>query len=342
MFQPQYVISHQLLANIKKINLLIAELNQRKFPRVIIYQFEKLAREVSTFASTSIEGNPLPLTEVKQVLKSQPHQLRKTEQEVLNYNQALKWLNQKLKKGQVVFDLKLVLEVHRLVVDHLAPNYQRGKLRKEPVFVNDPRMGKTVYWPPDVKDVFKLTQSLIQFVKDQQTKIDPLILAGIFHRQLVIIHPFMDGNGRTVRLLTKVLLARMGLNTFHLFSFENYYNQNVSQYFKTVGLWGNYYDLTAKIDFTAWLEYFTEGIINELLRVKNNLFKSVLTPAEELNPYHRKILAFIQKKGYIQDKDYVQLTSRAKATRSLDFKHLLKLGLIQKKAKGRATFYVLK
>ena len=84
---------------------------------------------------------------------------------------------------------------------------------------------------------------LFRFVKTNQST-DPLILAGIFHKQFVIIHPFMDGNGRTVRLMTKVILARMGLDTFSLFSFENYYNKNVTRYFQTVGEYGNYYDLS--------------------------------------------------------------------------------------------------
>jgi len=94
----------------------------------------------------------------------------------------------------------------------------------------------------------------------------------------VIIHPFIDRNGRTARLATKVLLARMGLNTFNLFSFENYYNQNVTRYFQNVGLMGNYYDLKDDMDFTPWLEYFTDGIIDELLRVKKELEKETATP----------------------------------------------------------------
>ena len=95
-------------------------------------------------------------------------------------------------------------------------------------------------------------------------------------------HPFMDGNGRTTRLATKVLLTQMGLNTFNLFSFENYYNKNVTRYFQYVGERGDYYDLKDKIDFTNWLEYFTEGIIDELLRVQEILPQITTNPANEL------------------------------------------------------------
>ncbi|KKT78732.1 MAG: hypothetical protein UW74_C0017G0001, partial [Candidatus Giovannonibacteria bacterium GW2011_GWC2_44_8] len=84
---------------------------------------------------------------------------------------------------------------------------------------------------------------------------------------------YIDGNGRTVRLVTKALLSSMGLNTFNLFSFENYYNTNVAKYFEFVGERGNYYDLANKLDFTSWLIYFTGGIIDELLRVGKELEK---------------------------------------------------------------------
>src|SRR5258708_15910038 len=132
---------------------------------------------------------------------------------------------------------------------------------------------------------------------------------------MVIINPFMYGNGRTTRLVTKALLAAMGLNTFNLFSFENYYNQIVTKYFQTVGEFGNYYELAEKINFTNWLEYFTEGIIDELLRVQKLLPKIAVNPESEMQSYHLKILEFIQKKGFISDSDYTTLTDRAKATR---------------------------
>lgn len=332
----------QLLANIKKVNYLIIELNNRHFPHVVLVEFERLAREISTYASTSIEGNPLPLTEVKKVLKSKPDQARKSEQEVLNYNEALEELNKLITTQKSTFNLNLILKIHKQVVNTLIPQSQAGHLRTNPVFVNDPRTGQSVYLPPDVEDVSKFMEELVTFVNTYRGRIDPLILAGIFHKQFVIIHPFMDGNGRTARLATKVLLADMGLNTFNLFSFENYYNQNVTKYFQTVGVYGNYYELKDKIDFTSWLEYFTEGLIDELLRVQKLLPKTAISPETELKPYHNKILELIKEKGYVNDSDYAKVTDRAKATRSLDFKHLMKLELIIREGKGRATYYKLK
>lgn len=341
MFQPRYSITDRLLAHIKRINTLVSQLNNKRFPEVILVEFEKSARAVSTYASTSIEGNPLPLTEVKKILKSKPIHIRDSEREVLNYNQALQDLNSQLEEDKVTMSLNLILKIQKQVTAGLLPSFESGRLRKKPVVVNDPRSRKIIYLPPDAKDVKPLMDDLIDFVNKNADTIDPLILAGVFHKQMVIIHPFMDGNGRATRLATKVLLAAMGLNTFSLFSFENYYNKNVTRYFQTVGEVGNYYDVISKIDFNPWLEYFTEGIIDELLRVQKQLGEVAMSPGTQLQPYHLKILEFIRQKGFITDLDYTQLTNRAKATRALDFRKLIDLKIIERKGKARATYYIL-
>ena len=93
MFNPKYTITDKLLANVKKVYNLINQLNNQRFPNVVLVEFEKTARAISTYASTSIEGNPLPLTEVKKILKSKPVHIRESELEILNYNQALQKLN---------------------------------------------------------------------------------------------------------------------------------------------------------------------------------------------------------------------------------------------------------
>lgn len=342
MFNPKYSITERLLANIKRINSIIYELNDRRFPKVVLVELERVARAISAHASTSIEGNRLPLTEVKKILKSAPEHVRDSEKEVLNYNKALEDLSDVFTKNETKLTLSFILSIQGQVTKGLLSETDSGELRQRPVVVNDPRIGQVVYLPPDVKDVETLVNDLLNFVDSQVMKIDPLIMAGIFHKQFVLIHPFMDGNGRTTRLATKVLLAKMGLNTFNLFSFENYYNNNVTKYFDMVGERGDYYELAGNIDFTAWLEYFTDGLIDELLRVQGVLPAVGLTPSSELQEYHQKILAFINVKGFISDRDYAKMVTRARPTRALDFQKLIDLGLVERKAKGKATYYILK
>ena len=334
-FKPNFTITNALLTNISEVSYQVGELNSKVFPHSVLVKLERDARALSAYSSTSIEGNPLPLTDVKRILKSKPENIRDSEREVLNYNNALVLLEEKLKKGgKIKIDNGIVCDIQHMVVKGLL---QRDKgYRKEPVVVNNPKERKVAYLPPDFKDVEPLMTELIDFVNTNVGKIDPLILAGVFHKQFVIIHPFVDGNGRTSRLVTKLLLANMGLNTFHLFSFENYYNSNLSKYFENVGELGDYYDLKDKIDFTKWLEFFTEGIVDELKRVKKIL------PAYQprLEEHHKKIIEYIGKNGSINTSEYEKITGRKKATRTLDFKFLLDLGLIKREGKGKSSYYV--
>lgn len=336
MFEPSYQISPTLLHSIKQITLLVHELNKHAWPKVILTQFQREAEAVSTYASTSIEGNPLPLTEVKRLLKNQPDQGRQSEREVLNYNQALIALRGEWKQPLTAARL---LHIHKQVMTGLLPAHQSGQFRREPVIIHDPRTREVVYLPPEHADVPGLVDQLLAFVAANRATLDALILAGLFHKQLVIIHPFMDGNGRTTRLATKLLLAGLGVNTFNLFSFENYYNQNVSRYFQQVGVFGNYYEIVDGLDFTPWLEYFAEGIWDELQRVQKRLELYQAAPDSALQLHHKLILKHIDTYGFITDKAYAGMTERAKATRTMDFNKLIEWGLIVRQGRGRSTHY---
>ena len=72
MFEPKFNITSKLLGNIKRIGVIVADLNNRHFSKLTLVKLEKTAREVSAHSSTSIEGNPLPLTDVKKIIKNRP------------------------------------------------------------------------------------------------------------------------------------------------------------------------------------------------------------------------------------------------------------------------------
>ena len=336
MLQPIYQVSPVLLDTIKQVTILVHELNKRQVPEPRFAELRSEAMATSTYASTSIEGNPLPLTEVRRILKTEPAHLRQSEREVINYNRVLQELYQDQRQPLTATRL---LEIHSGVVQGLLPKHQTGRWRQEPVVVHEPRSGGIVYLPPDQATVPQLMDELVTFVETQRIVLDPLLLAGIFHKQFVIIHPFVDGNGRTARLATNLLLAGLGVNLFHLLSFENYYNRNVSRYFQMVGLYGDYYTLAPAVDFTPWLEYFAEGILDELRRLEKQLQQQTARPETTLASYHQLILAYVDQHGFITDRDYARLTERAKATRSLDFRHLIELGLLERKGTGRSTYY---
>lgn len=100
------------------------------------------------------------------------------------------------------------------------------------------------------------------------------------------------------------------------------------------------------MDFTKWIEYFCDGILDELLRVKELIeekqVQAVSSIKERVTDEQKKILEFLKLNGIMTDSDYQKLTSRAKSTRNLDFNKLQELGLIKREGVGKATYYKLK
>lgn len=338
---PRYTISNKLLVTIREIGESLGEIKALRLTDTALAKLELDARELSSYASTSIEGNPLPLTDVKRLLKAHKSTIRDTEREVLNYNQALQALYQSVRQGRFKLDVKTMERIQEQVVQGLMDNpAHAGALRQDPVLIRNPRkIDEVIFIPPDARDIRKLTSDLMAFINHNIGKIDPVILAGVFHRQAVIIHPFMDGNGRTTRLMTTAILGKAGLDLFGIFSFEDYYNRNITRYFKAVGLQGDYYDLKREIDFSDWLEYFAEGILDELRRVIKLLPKNT-TPKPRLEPHHQHILDYIEQHGSITQREYGAISERSLASRKLDIARLMKLNLIEAKGTGRGTYYV--
>ena len=143
----------------------------------------------------------------------------------------------------------------------------------------------------------------------------------------------------------------MGLNTFNLFSFENYYNQNVTKYFKNVGLVGNYYELVNKVDFTPWLEYFVEGVAIELNRVKEKVqrisvdarVKDQLGEQLVLNERQMMIMEYLHRHKLMTNKDFRKIfPDFSDDTVLREIKFLKQKGLVKKIGGTKKAQYVLK
>lgn len=343
MWKPKYIITNRLLATIKEITKFLTKIEGYNLDNQTVTKLEITAKALSTHASTSIEGNPLALTDVKQLLKTSPAFIRDTEKEVLNYNQALNHIYTSVASNKFKLSLETLKQIQGIVTkDLMTYSKDEGNIRTEPVIIRNPRNANQILFiPPDAKDIQELLNNLISFINSNIGIIDPIILAGLFHRQHVIIHPFMDGNGRTTRLITTALLGQNGINLFKIFSFENYYNQNVTKYFQKVGAFGDYYDITDKIEHTQWLEYFAEGILDELMRVNNIIQSEGKIHQPSIEEHHQLILDYIKNNGRITQKEYSNITNRSLASRKKDFSYLINLNLIQPNGAGKNTYYTL-
>ena len=94
------------------------------------------------------------------------------------------------------------------------------------------------------------------------------------------------------------------------------------------------------VDSCGWLEYFADGILDELLRIRKILPEKV-KPQPRLEPHHQQILDYIKDHGSITQREYGSITSRSLASRKIDFDKLLKLNFIEANGVGRGTYYVI-
>lgn len=344
MFQPNYTITDTLLNIIVQVTEVVTELNHQTYPDIIMESFSQSAGEVAAGASAAIGGNQLTPNQVHLLLRSRQRggqQLEKSEQAVGNYYQALQTIQQ-TSLGLSELRTKDVLMMHRTVMRHLLPTKQAGAYRQQPTVIHDQISSNVVFIPPEPEDIPALVEDLCDFIVNNAEAIHPLLLAGLVQKQLVLIHPFIAGNGRTARLVARALLARVCGEITELCAFEQYYQKNTPGYIAAIGETGVYDEMADSLDFTPWLEYFAEGVLQEVQRVQRELPVFRASPETVLRDHDRAALQYVTQHGFITDREYANLVDRAKATRALDFKRLQQLGMLERQGGGRSTYYTLK
>lgn len=160
-----------------------------------------------TYNSNSIEGNTLSLIETKVVIEDGLTVAGKPLREhfeAVNHHEAIHFVEH-LAKSDYVLHKRDILDVHKLVLDKIdnsiAGIYREGNVR----------ITGANFTPPDGLQVDCLMQELINWYNAKETQVlHPIVRATIFHHRFVWIHPFYDGNGRTVRLIFNLLLMSAG------------------------------------------------------------------------------------------------------------------------------------
>ncbi len=137
--------------------------------------------------------------------------------------------------------------------------------RQEQNIIKDSSTGAIVYMPPEPNDVHVLMDDLLTRTNHAITagEIAPPIIASIVHYQFATIHPYMDGNGRTARLITTYVLHQMGYGMQGMYSLEEYYAKDLMGYYDalTIGDSHNYYFGRENADITKFIEYFVNGMV---------------------------------------------------------------------------------
>lgn len=253
-------ITNDILNSIIEIELNRYKISLVELSQNVLNKLRKNSKKKSSYASNKIEGNPLSEKQAEEVIESdeRKHYL-KPEQEVRNYFLALNYLEEKLNNKEKLSE-KLILDVQKLV-EKGAPKEKvglRGPMSPGVLFaVYDSKTGNPDYIPPEYSDVPGLLDELIEYVNT--TDDHPLIVAAVVHYQLVTIHPFEDGNGRTARLLSGYIMDLNGYGFNGVGSLEEYFAYDVDEYYDSIqmGLPALYYSGRENPPHPEiWINYF--------------------------------------------------------------------------------------
>lgn len=237
------VLTNEILNSILDIEKNKELLNQVTIPVSLSNKFRKNTKKRSTYASNKIEGNPLTFDQVDNAIENKNRHLLKPEQEIKNYYLALELLEKKLEE-KVPISLNLILDVQKQICEG-EPKEKiglRGAMPPGVLFAVWNDDGTPAYIPPEYSEVESLLNELITYLNESTDH--PIIKAAVVHYQLVTIHPFEDGNGRTARILSSYYLSLCGYGFKNVGSLEEYMSYNIDEYYDSLqmGLPVLYYD----------------------------------------------------------------------------------------------------
>jgi Fic family protein len=181
-------------------------MSYRPLPGIALQKIKESLFLEWTYNSNSIEGNTLSLNETKIVLEDGMTVSGKSLREhfeITNHHEAIEYLEGLLNKDYKLTE-RDILDIHRLILKNIEKDIA-GRYRTGGV-----RIGGANFTPPNAMRVADFVSQLIDFINKNEAKYSDVILATLFHHRFVWIHPFFDGNGRTVRLVMNLILMRSG------------------------------------------------------------------------------------------------------------------------------------
>jgi len=198
------VYNRTLKAVLKKIDAFKEKLQE--YRHLDSFRITEALEMEYTFESNKIEGNTLTLQETDLVInegltisgKSMREHL-----EAINHSDAINYIKDIVKKDIPITE-KVVLQIHNLILRGISAKYA-GEYRNVQVMIKG-----SLHTPPQAYLVPKQMEDLFLWYDINKTILHPVVLAAEMHLRLVTIHPFIDGNGRTSRLLMNLILLKHG------------------------------------------------------------------------------------------------------------------------------------
>jgi Fic family protein len=299
-FVPHFTITNKITAALTQIERARGFLEAAKLSVDWIAEMQARALVREAHFTTHIEGTHLTLEQSERILagESVPGVDLDDKLELLNYRNAFDLVADYLGSGAQITE-KLIKDIHRQLVLGVRGNQARpGEYRTIQCYVVNRATGRVTYTPPAPDKVPGLMNELITWLT-VEAEVNPVLVAGLAQFQLVDIHPFCDGNGRTARLLSTLALYRKGYDFKKLFTLSEYYDRDRPAYYEAIKSVRQ-----SAMDMTGWLEYFAEGLATQLREVQSRGEQVIqrdvlLLRARESGVQERalSVLAFLLEQG---------------------------------------------
>lgn len=351
MYVPRYTITNKILKHISSIEAAKEIIEDAPLVPSFEMQFQADAIVRTVYHGTHIEGNDLTMMQTKKVLEGQDVMGRPRDvQEVINYRNAVKLIDEFAgKRGG--YDVIMLTDIHTATVTKIVAEEKVGTIRSTQVVIREEGSGKVIFTPPSFVEVPYLLEDFMDWLNDPASQeVHPVLRAGIAHYVLVSIHPFVEGNGRSTRAFTNLILLREGYDIKRFFSLEEHFDNDLAAYYSAFFSVDQQSPHLAERDLTPWLEYFSEVVAIELVKIKEKIkklsidsrLKLKIGEQVALTERQMRLVEFLSDHGAAIMKELTKVVPMVSEDTILrDLKELMRRGIIKKEGATKAAKYTL-
>lgn len=351
MYAPKFTITNSILRSIGSVEGAREVIENAPLVPTYEKQFQTDAVIRTVYHGTHIEGNDLTISETKKILEGNEVMARSRDvQEVINYRDVVS-LIEELSQKRGGYDVEMLKDIHRLTVQKLVAEDKVGVLRSTQVIIKEEGTDKVIFRPPSFVEVPYLLDDFFEwFNSDLAVDIHPVLRAGIAHYILVTIHPFVEGNGRTSRAFTNLVMLREGYDIKKFFSIEEHFDNDLSAYYDAFFEVDNQTPEIASRDLTPWLEYFSGVVAIELTKIKERIrkvsidsrLKLKIGEQVALTERQMRLVEYLSDQGASIMKDlHKVLPMVSEDTILRDIRELMKKGIVKKQGATKAAQYAI-
>lgn len=306
----------------------------------------------STFAraiqgSNSIEGYNVTLEDAVAAIENEEPLDAKSEawEAVRGYRDAMTYIMHLADEPQFAFSEDILKSLHFMMIKYDLAK-RPGRFRQGHIYVRNDQTGEKVYDGPEVESVPSLMIELIQKLNKPEDH-HVLVRAAMSHLNLVMIHPFADGNGRMGRALQTFVLAREGIGEPEFSSIEEYLGRNTQDYYNVLGdvgagSWHPERSARNWIRFCLTAHYRQAMTLLRRTREWERIWEEVEDLVGDIDAPERSVLAlFDAAQGWrVRNASYRKAAEISENLASRDLKLLADAGLLLPQGERRGRFYV--